>query len=89
MALGAQIDDVLRMVVAEAMIPTMVGIAIGAAGALALGRLLATLIYGIQPTDPATFAAVSALLVIVALAASLIPAYRATRIEPVKALREE
>jgi putative ABC transport system permease protein len=89
MALGAQIDDVLRMVVAEAMIPTMVGIAIGAAGALVLGRLLATLIYGIQPSDPTTFAAVSALLVIVALAASLIPAYRATRIEPVKALREE
>ena len=53
------------------------------------GKVLSTLTYGIQPTDPLTFAAVSALLATVALLVSLIPAYRATRIEPIKALREE
>jgi ABC-type antimicrobial peptide transport system permease subunit len=71
------------------MIPTLIGLIIGIAGALALGRILTTLIYGIQASDPLTFVAVSALLLIVALAASLIPAYRAARVEPIKALREE
>jgi putative ABC transport system permease protein len=89
MALGAQITDVVRMVVTEGMTPTLIGLIIGIAGALALGRILATLIYGIQASDPLTFIAVSALLLIVALSASLIPAYRAARIEPIKALREE
>jgi putative ABC transport system permease protein len=89
MALGAQITDVVRMVVVEGMIPTLIGLSIGIAGALALGRILTTLIYGIQASDPLTFVAVSALLVIVALLASLIPAYRAARVEPIKALREE
>jgi ABC-type antimicrobial peptide transport system permease subunit len=89
MALGAQIADVLRMVVTEGMTPTLIGMAIGLAGALALGRVLATLIYGIQATDPLTIASVSILLLVVALVASIIPAYRATRIEPIKALREE
>jgi predicted permease len=89
MALGAQITDVLRMVVTEGMTPTLIGVAIGLAGALALGRVLATLIYGIQATDPLTIASVSVLLIVIAMVASLIPAYRATRIEPVKALREE
>jgi putative ABC transport system permease protein len=89
MALGAQISDVLRMVVVEGMTPTLVGMAIGAAGALALGRVLSTLIYGVQPSDPLTFVGVSAILAAVALLASFIPAYRAARVEPVKALREE
>jgi putative ABC transport system permease protein len=89
MALGAQISDVLRLVVVEGMTPTLIGMAIGAAGALALGRVLSTLIYGVQASDPLTFVGVSALLAAVALLASLIPAYRATRVEPVKALREE
>jgi putative ABC transport system permease protein len=89
MALGAQISDVLRMVVIEGMTPTLIGMAIGVAGALALGRVLSTLIYGVQATDPLTFVGVSAILAAVALFASLIPAYRATRVEPVKALREE
>jgi putative ABC transport system permease protein len=89
MALGAQISDVLRMVVVEGMTPTLIGMAIGVAGALALGRVLSTLIYGVQATDPLTFVGVSAILAVVALLASLIPAYRATRVEPVKALREE
>jgi putative ABC transport system permease protein len=89
MALGAQISDVLRMVVIEGMTPTLIGMVIGVAGALALGRVLSTLIYGVQATDPLTFVGVSAILAAVALLASLIPAYRATRVEPVKALREE
>jgi putative ABC transport system permease protein len=89
MALGAQVTDVLRLVVTEGMTPTLIGVAIGLAGALALGRVLATLIYGIQATDPLTIASVSLLLIAIALVASLIPAYRATRIEPIKALREE
>jgi putative ABC transport system permease protein len=89
MALGAQISDVLRMVVIEGMTPTLIGMAIGVAGALALGRVLSTLIYGVQATDPLTFVGVSAILAAVALLASIIPAYRATRVEPVKALREE
>jgi predicted permease len=89
MALGAQISDVLRLVIVEGMKPALLGLAIGLAGALALGRVLSKLIYGVSPADPATFAAVSALLAAVALAASIIPAARATRVEPVKTLREE
>ena len=89
MALGAQIGDVLRMVVIEGMKPTGLGLAIGLAGALALGRVVSKLVYGVSPADPVTFVAVSVLLVAVALAASVIPAWRATRVEPVKTLREE
>jgi ABC-type antimicrobial peptide transport system permease subunit len=73
----------------EGMKPTLLGLAIGLAGALALGRVVANLVYGVSPADPATFAAVSALLALVALVACVIPAYRATRVEPVKTLREE
>ena len=89
MALGAQIRDVLRMVVLEGMKPTMVGVVIGLTGALALGRALESLIFGVSATDPVTFGAVSVLLASVAFFASIIPAYRATRIEPIKALRDE
>ena len=89
MALGAEVGDVLRLIVIEGMRPTLIGLAIGLAGALALGRVLANLIYGVKPTDPITFGAVSVLLAGVALFASIIPAYRATRVEPMKTLREE
>jgi len=89
MALGAQIGDVLRLIVIEGMRPTLIGVAIGLAGALALGRVLANLIYGVKPTDPITFGAVSVLLAGVGLFASVIPAYRATRVEPMKTLRDE
>jgi putative ABC transport system permease protein len=89
MALGAQIGDVLRMVVVEGMKPMLLGLAIGLVGALALGHVVSKLVYGVSPADPATFTAVSALLAAVALAASIIPAWRATRVEPVKTLREE
>jgi ABC-type lipoprotein release transport system permease subunit len=62
---------------------------IGLAGAFALGRVLANLIYGVKPTDPITFGAVSVLLAGVGVFASIIPAYRATRVEPMKTLRDE
>jgi len=89
MALGAQIRDVLRLVVVEGMKPAIIGLLIGLFGALALGRVLSGLIFGVKPTDPVTYAAVSVLLAMVALCATLIPAYRATRVDPMKTLHEE
>lgn len=88
-ALGAQLGDVLKMVVAEGMRPALIGVALGLAGALALSRVLASLIFGVSQSDPLTFASVSALLATVALVASLVPAYRATRVDPMRALRDE
>jgi putative ABC transport system permease protein len=89
MALGAQVRDVLRLVVADGMKPTLIGVAIGIAGALALSKVVAKLIYGVSPTDPATLAAVALLLAAVAFFTSIIPAYRATKVEPMTALHEE
>jgi putative ABC transport system permease protein len=89
MALGAQVSDVLRLVVIDAMQPTFIGLAIGIVGALALGRVLSNLIYGVSATDPMTFVVVSLILAGVAIVASLLPAYRAVRVEPVKTLRDE
>ncbi len=89
MALGAQVRDVLRLVVADGMKPTLLGVAIGIAGALALSRVVAKLIYGVSPTDPVTLVAVALLLATVAFLASVIPAIRATKVEPMVALHEE
>ena len=89
MALGASSADVVRMVVVEGLKPTVVGLAIGVAGAAALGRVLSSLVFGITPRDAATFATVSAVVLAVGLAASLLPAYRATRVDPLLALRME
>jgi predicted permease len=89
MALGAQIRDVLRLVVFEGMKPALVGMAIGLTGAMLLGRVLAKLVFGVKTTDPATFAAVSILLIAVALLATALPAYRATRVDPMRTLRDE
>lgn len=89
MALGAQIADVLRLIVVEGMKPTLIGLAIGIAGALALGHLLSSLLFGVNARDAATFASVSVVLAAVGLLASVIPAYRASRIEPVRTLRDE
>lgn len=89
LALGARLSDVLRRVVFEGMKPTLVGVAVGTAGALALGRALSSLIYGVRPTDPLTFIAVALLLAAVALVATMIPAYRATKVDPLVALRYE
>ena len=87
MALGAQRRDVLAMVVKQALVLVAVGIAIGAAGALVLTRLMAGLLFQVGTSDPLTFAGVSGILAIVALLASYIPGRRATRVDPVVALR--
>jgi putative ABC transport system permease protein len=89
MALGASHSDVLRMVVADGMKPILLGVGIGFAVALALGRVVSSLIYGVLPTDPLTFAAVALLLVAVGLLATAVPAYRATRVEPIRTLRDD
>ncbi len=89
MALGARPAGILRLVMIEGMKPTLIGMLLGAVGAYALGGLLSRLIYGVSPADPMTFLAVVLLLAVVALLACVIPAYRATRIEPVRALRGE
>jgi len=89
LALGAQLSDVLRMVIIEGMRPTLIGVLIGLTGALALGRVLSGAIYGVSSRDLATFGTVSLLLTTVGLVASIIPAYRATRVDPMRTLREE
>ena len=87
MALGAQRGDVLRMVVRQALVLVVVGIAIGGAGALLLTRVMAGLLFQVGTSDPTTFAAVSGILAGVALVASYLPGRRATRVDPVVALR--
>ena len=89
MALGASNADVVRMVLTDGLKPILVGVLLGLAAALALSRVVASLIYGVRATDPLTFAAVALLLLLVGIFATILPAYRATRIEPVRILREE
>jgi ABC-type antimicrobial peptide transport system permease subunit len=89
MALGAEKAHVLRLVVGQGLVLTLIGIAAGSVAALALGRLLASSLYGTTTTDPTTFIAVSALLAAVALLASSIPARRAAKVDPIVALRYE
>ncbi|HEX6901330.1 MAG TPA: ABC transporter permease [Thermoanaerobaculia bacterium] len=89
MALGASRRDVSRMVLREGLAITLLGIGIGLAAALAATRLMAALLYGVSPTDPATFAAVPVLLAGVALLASWLPARRASTVEPLEAIRYE
>ena len=89
MALGAQPGDVLRLVLRQGVVLALVGIGVGLAASLAITRLLASLLYGLTPTDPATFALVAIGLVTVTLVACLLPARRASRLDPMTALRLE
>jgi putative ABC transport system permease protein len=89
MALGAQRGDVLAMVVRGGLRITLLGVALGLAGAAAVTRSLATLLFNVQPLDPVTFAAAPILLSLVALAACALPALRASRVDPAVALRQE
>jgi ABC-type antimicrobial peptide transport system permease subunit len=88
-ALGARAADVLRMVIVEGMWPTLVGIAAGTIAALASARVMETLVFGVSASDPLTLAAVAATLAVVALMASLVPAYRALRLDPARVLRAD
>jgi predicted permease len=89
MALGASRGDVLRLVTGEGLRLAAAGVALGLVGAAATARVLSTLLFEVQPTDAMTYAAAAASLVLVALAATVVPAWRATRVAPVSALRAE
>jgi ABC-type antimicrobial peptide transport system permease subunit len=89
MALGAPRRSILALVAGHGMTLTLIGVAIGLAGALGLGRLMQGLLFGVSEADPATLAGAPFLLLLVALAACAVPAVRAARIDPLTALRKE
>jgi putative ABC transport system permease protein len=88
-ALGAQRRDILGLVLGKAMQLVLTGVALGLAGAYMLDRLLTGLVFGIEPSDPAVFVGVPLALILVALLAGSLPVHRATRIDPVQALRQD
>ena len=89
MALGAQTQDVLRLVVRQGMNPVIIGLVIGLAGTFAAGRLIAAQLYQISPYNPLLLGATAVVLMLAALLACLIPARRATLVDPIQALRTE
>ena len=89
MALGAQPRDVIKLILGKGAILSLLGVGIGVTGALALTRLMSSLLFGVSPTDPVTFITVAVILIGIALAACYIPARRATKVDPLEALRYE
>jgi ABC-type antimicrobial peptide transport system permease subunit len=89
MALGARRGDVVRMIVRESLVPVLIGMATGLAAALALTRLIAGLLFGVAPRDPASILVAVTAMLAVSLLAAAIPARRASRVEPGMALRHE
>ena len=89
MALGASRGEILRLVLGRGLVLVAVGLAVGLAFALSVSHLLANLLFTVSPVDPLTFVGVPLLLGVMALAASYVPAFRATRIDPAIALRGE
>jgi putative ABC transport system permease protein len=89
MALGAQKLHLMKVVVRRGILLSLSGVVLGMAGAFAVTRFMAKMLYGVQPDDPGTFIAVSALLLLVALIACGVPALRAIRVDPLVAIRSE
>jgi putative ABC transport system permease protein len=87
--MGARQFDVLKLVVRQGMLLTVIGVVVGLAGAFALTRVMSTLLFGVTAKDPLTFGVVAALLIAVAFLACFVPARRATKVDPLVALRYE
>jgi putative ABC transport system permease protein len=88
-ALGAQREQVLRLMLIDGLRPALIGLGIGLAASAAATRVIQSMLYGTQPLDPAVFAAVAVTLLLVAAAACMVPAWRASRLDPMQALRTE
>jgi ABC-type antimicrobial peptide transport system permease subunit len=88
-ALGARGAEIVRLVLKEAVLLLLIGLAVGVVLAMAMGKTASALLYGLQPTDPLTIVGAIAGLTVVAIGASLLPALRASRLQPMVALREE
>jgi ABC-type antimicrobial peptide transport system permease subunit len=89
LALGAPVRGLLGMVVFEGLKPTVIGVALGLVLAAALVRVMATLLFGVSQHDPGTFTIVAGIMLLVGAVATLLPAYRATRVDPIVTLRSE
>ena len=89
MALGASGTGVLAMILAQGARLGLTGVLIGLAGGFAMARAMTSLLYGVSPTDPVTYAAVAGLMLAIAVVASAVPAWRATRVDPIRTLKAE